>query len=113
MPTVRYLNSKQVTLDANGNGTLTIDGPKPGQSIQLNRVVVNNPTTKRIPHFTYYVGAAIPPNAVSTSATGQRDTDSNPNLTLHPGEYITAVWSGGDAASISTISLYGVLSYVR
>lgn len=111
MQQTRYSASANVTLDANGNGIVTIPGPKPGQTILLAQVTVNVPTTLKIPKFSYYVGSALPPNLVSGSVTGNKDTDSTPNVLMYPGEFVTAVWTGGDPGAQATIVLNGVLTF--
>lgn len=111
MPSIRYSTYAAVVLDANGNGSVQISGPKPGQFVHLERVSCFIANTKRIPTFQYYKGFIVNPDFVASSSTGHNDTDSNPNITLYPGEFLTAIWAGADAGVTAFVNVWGTLTY--
>jgi hypothetical protein len=111
MPRIRYQANGQVVIGAAGTGTVTIPGPKPGQRIELDQATCVVTGSQRMSTFTYYKGAVNDFNLISGSATGNRDTDSNPSTLLFPGDYITAFWSGADVNALASIYIQGWLFY--
>jgi len=111
MPQVRWEVNGQVTIDANGNGTVIINGPKPGQHVVVGRVQVQVTNSLRMSACNVYKGNANDYNIVSGTATGNRDTDDAPNVDLFPGEFLTAVWSLADPGAIASIYVTGMMTY--
>lgn len=111
MVDVRYSNYGSVVLDSLGNGSVSIPGPKPGQTITITRVSCFIASTKRIPTFQYYKGLTVNPDFVASSSTGHNDTDATPNITLYPGEFLTGIWAGADAGVTAFMNVWGILSY--
>lgn len=111
MGTVRISDSVRTTLDANGNGTVLYNGPKPGQLIVLGQLSIQVLGTKKVPTFKLYKGTVTDANFVAGSVTGHNDTNSFPDLQLHPGEFVTGQWLGADAGTQATLILFGTMQY--
>ena len=108
---VRLSNSVSGVTDANGNLSLIFNGPKPNQVWTMTRFSIQIPETKKIPSFRVYKGIETPTNFLTSSATGQNDTDELPETTMHPGEFLTCVWTGADANVRATFFAEGVNDY--
>lgn len=82
-----------VTVDASGNATAIISVAS-GPSWEVKQVGVTVTGTTLIPVATTYIGTNSAGVFISSSYTGDSDTDSVPNVTLRVGDSICAVWSG-------------------
>jgi hypothetical protein len=102
--------SASVTLDAFGNGKVTL-GPvnqfqvwyvtNEGTTVSSN---VNEPT------FRYYRSNGLSAGAfVAGSNQGSADSDDSP-VTLYPGQKLTGLWSGGDPGATATFTLQGTMT---
>jgi hypothetical protein len=114
MPTRRVpLNLEATaTLDGSGNGTAQI-GPRIGQRWNVTNAAVFIPNAVKVPQASWYVGGApIAPNFVDGTFTGNLDaTGRIANFTVTSGDYVFAVWTGGDPGAVATLSLLGILTY--
>lgn len=114
MPTVTLNQSAVVTLNGSGNGTAQL-GPRSAletwqpnvvsvKTNQLAAEIVNEAACK------VYAGSdATDPNYVDGTLSGSTG-DSTGNLsgqTIDCGEYVWAVWSGGDAGAQGRVNVQG------
>lgn len=92
------------TFDASGNATAVIDvAPGPSWEIKQIGVSVTNSTTT--PSCSTYVGRNNAGIFISSTLTGDSDTDSLPNVTLFTGESVCAVWSLGTVGSLGKMTI--------
>jgi len=115
MPRTRRvpLNTQaSVTLDGSGNGTVQI-GPRIGQRWNVTNAAVQIPNAVKIPLANWYVGGApIPGNFVDGTFTGNMDaTGRTSNFSITSGNYVWAVWTGGDSGATATLSILGIMTY--
>lgn len=109
MADVQDLNvGKTVALDASGNGTITLQ-PNSGPPIwHVKKVIIK--TSRRgqapIPAFELYLSSQSPNNLQGNSYDGSWD-ESDFDLRIARGLSLIAVWTGGLAGDIATISLTG------
>lgn len=96
------------TLDGTGAGTAYL-GPAPGKVWRLTIAAVQTNTAVKVPTCIIYMGAAATSNnLIDGTFTGNLDTsDAVTAYDLSNGNYLWAVWSGGDPGSIGTVSIYG------
>lgn len=95
-----------VVLDSSGNGTVTIGPQRLLQTWVPNNAAVNVTSNTKEPTVNLYLGPARPANLLAASYTGSND--STPlDVTLRSGNFLTAVWAGGDVGARATLSLYG------
>lgn len=97
----------EVTLNASGAGRAELGPSYYGTEWRVTRAVVKVTPAVSIPVCSLYAGSPSPNTLVGESGTGSQDTDSVLNVTLYPGQKITAVWSGGDAGATAILSIYG------
>jgi hypothetical protein len=101
--------SASVTLDVNGNGQAQLGPTLPGTSWQVGTIAVQVTTNVNEAQCNVYVGiqpiAGSLIGATSTGSTG--DSDDLGGQNVWPGQSIIAVWEGGDAGSVATISVFG------
>jgi hypothetical protein len=115
------LNENQsVTLDSNGNGKVTFSPhgtrysgydwrpmnlfvsvqPAPGNSAIINQASATA-------YVSYGVQSATPSDAIGTTILGSSGDTCGMTQTLKPGDWITVVWTGGDAGAIATARVTG------
>jgi hypothetical protein len=101
-----------VILDASGNGTAQI-GPRIGQRWNVTNAAVLIANAVKVPQASWYVGGApIPGNFVDGTFTGNLDaTGRIANFSINSGQYVFAVWTGGDVGATATLSLLGIMTY--
>jgi hypothetical protein len=99
-----------VKLDGSGNGTVSL-GPYVGQRWRLSNAAVSTSTAVKVPTCILYMGgAAVPGFQVDSTYTGSQDASAKVDaFPLTNGQKIFAVWSGGDANAIATLSLFGTV----
>jgi hypothetical protein len=106
----RPLNTfAQVTLDGSGNGTAKI-GPTRVREIwfpTIISVVVSSNTAE--PVCKIFAGpTATQNNFTDGTFTGSQDsTDSIQGTQLNVGDFVFAVWTGGDVGAIATVGVTG------
>jgi hypothetical protein len=104
-----------VTLDGSGNGRVTIGPTRVREHWQLGyaAVSVTFPAGQGFPtkdaQCNLYIGAgASAGHLVSATATGSSgDTCGLGGMDIQSGTVIIAVWTGGDAGQVATLSLGG------
>lgn len=102
-------DSRTVTLDGSGNGTVTFGPQRAGTSwtVRTASVKVSSNTNESVASL--YRGTANPGSLISATYSGSQDTDSNINDNpLFPGEFYTCQWIGGDAGATAIVSFTGV-----
>jgi hypothetical protein len=115
-----------VTLNGSGNGQVSITPGQPargggvgsgrnsGLSWSVTAVAVSVATNVSEASCSVYVSYGIQAatqnefqGQTATGSTGDTDTVT---ATLRPGDWITAVWSGGDPGSLATMRVYGTVT---
>lgn len=101
-----------VTLDTSGNGTVKLS-PEIGQRWNILTAAVSTSTSVKIPQANIYIGGApTPSNLVDGTFTGNLDsTSKTAGFVFSNGQYIWAVWTGGDVGALATLSIIGVMEY--
>lgn len=96
----------QVTLNASGTGTVKLGPTQYGQRWKVTNVAVATSTAVNVPECRIYLGPPAATSMLGGSFSGNQDTAST-QVELLPGQYLTAVWTGGDSGAVATLSLYG------
>lgn len=101
-------DSRVVTLNGSGEGSVTFGPSRPNTRWIINRYSVRVSSNTAEPTAIVYRGTINPGSQISGTYSGSNDTDSevsdNP---LFPGEFYTCHWTGGDAGATATISFSG------
>jgi hypothetical protein len=110
MPVSQPLNtSGSVTLNAAGAGTVQL-GPQAAETWQLASAgVFVSGTFPPFPVALIYAGSAVSAgNFVDGTYTGNNNnTGKVAGAVIFPGQAVFAVWTGGTAGAIATLSIYG------
>lgn len=101
-----------VVLDGSGNGTAFL-GPRIGQKWNVTNAAVLVPNAVKVPQASWYAGGQpIPGNFVDGTFTGNLDaTGRISNFSITSGNYVFAVWTGGDPGATATLSILGIMTY--
>lgn len=98
-----------VTLDANGNGTVSLGPSVVREFWKPTGATVSVSTQNREASCSLYLGATLTGaqklGATSTGSTG--DTYGFADFEMVPGQVLFAQWSGGDAGATATLNVYG------
>lgn len=102
----------EVTLDGSGNGTVQAGPSGPGESWDVTSVAVIVSTNTAEAVCKVYAGhAATAPYFRDITVDGSTgDATDKCNGTLGKGQYIFAVWSGGDSGATATLNVSGTRS---
>lgn len=109
MTTVALNESVSVTLDGSGNGTAHV-GPRGMGTLWNPQVVsVKTSTSTSVPKCLVYAGAKVSDDAFvdGTYQGSNNATDNIKGQVIHPGFYVWAVWTDGDAGATATLSVTG------
>lgn len=98
-----------VTLNSSGNGTAQLGPKSPGETWNVTVVSVACATNVKEAQCRIYAGSsAIQQNFVDGTLSGSTgDSTDRVSQPLYAGEYIFAVWSGGDASTTATMNVQG------
>ena len=115
-----------VTLDGSGNGQVSITpgAPSPGGGVGVGRnsgltwdvvgVAVSVATSENQAQCSVYLSYGILDYSsasfqgqTATGSTGDTDTLT---ATIRPGDWITAVWTGGDPGAVATMRILGTVN---
>jgi hypothetical protein len=109
MPVQLALNtSASVVLDGNGNGTAQTGPGLPGVSWQPQTIAVQASTNNNEAECSVYLGiAAIASSLLGATSTGSTGDSTDCTATVWPGQYLIAVWTGGDPGATATMSIFG------
>lgn len=107
--TTNSLNtSGSVILDGAGHGVVKLGPAVPGVTWRISTAAVKTNSATNIPTCSLFMGAAATDdNFVDGTYTGNQDSTTNATLPLTQGQYIFAVWVGGDVGAQATLSLIG------
>jgi hypothetical protein len=102
--------SAQVTLDGSGNGTASIGPLSPGEIWAAgNGAAVRVATNTDEAICTVYSGAAATAGYFRDATTWGSTGDSTAKLSeVRVGGQVFAVWTGGDAGQVATLTVTGV-----
>jgi hypothetical protein len=99
-----------VTLDASGDGQVSLGPSIPGVLWTVTTVGCFTSTAVNTPTFYIYYGNAAAFNFIAASYTGNLDSDSDISLTLYTGQTLLGVWAGGDSGAQATMSIFGTFT---
>lgn len=99
---------RSVTLDASGSGSVTFGPQRPNTQWVVTRISTTVSTNVLESTLNVYRGTANAGSFITGTFSGSNDTDSAVNDNpLYPGEFYTAVWTGGDVGARATIAFNG------
>lgn len=106
------MTSASVTLDSSGNGTAQAGPSFPGESWLPGVVSVGSAESSVTNEATckIFIGPSPAQNFYVDGTLSGSTGDSTANVTgqaVFPGNYIFAVWSGGDAGARATMNIQG------
>ena len=105
--TIALSQTAIVTLNADGNGTVTLGPSVPGTQWQPSTGVISvSSNNSGATQFACYQGFISDATFLGGSLSGASDTCTF-DLTLWPGQTIVGVWSGGDSGATAVLSIYG------
>ncbi len=109
MPTLPLSEAAFVTLDASGNGTARIGPAAHGVTWKPTVVAVRTSTSTLSPQCRIYAGDRVTDgNFIDGTFTGQQNsTDAIAGQVLLLGQYVFAVWVGGDIGAQATLTVTG------
>jgi hypothetical protein len=104
--------SASVTLDASGNGQCQL-GPQDsaGPSYwQVDTAIVQTtrPGVAPIPTIQLYVDTVTPANSQGLDYDGSFNTAVGTNVVVRRGSHLIAVWTGGAAGDVATLTVTGI-----
>lgn len=99
-----WRNSAKTTLDASGNGQVSIAGP--GVPVTITHTVIVVSSAVKEPRFLLYVGGISPTQLRDTSYSGSQDVSDTVHR-LQPGQTLIGVWVGGDPGASATMNVDG------
>lgn len=115
-----------VILDGSGNGSaaITPGAPSPGGGVGVGRnsgltwdvvgVAVSvssaNNQAQCSAYVSYGIQSQTPYDFQGQTATGSTGDTDTLTATLKPGDWITAVWKGGDPGAIATMRVLGTVN---
>ena len=103
----RLRDSRNVTLNGSGVGSVTFGPQRPNTRYVINTVSVIGPTMTSLAEARVYFGTAEQSNFISGTFVGNNDTDSAIDEELYPGEFLTVKWTGGDSGAQVTATFRG------
>ncbi len=115
MPVETPINeSSSATLDGSGYGVARLGPGRAGVTWRITSAAVSiaGPLPTEMPEVRLYLGEPSPGNELTSSYTGARNS-TDLDVLLASGQYLTAEWSGGDAGSRGTLSVYGYRQGIR
>ena len=100
--------SASVVLDGSGGGQVQLGPVVAGVSWQVTAegVLVQPASSTVVSQFKLYLGGPQPGNFLGGTYTGDNNSASIA-ATLHPGQVLTGVWSGGNPGATATMALTG------
>jgi len=100
-------DAARVTLDASGNGQVRLGPSRPNTRWLIKRVSVQTSTNTLEPEAKIYRGNVGTASFISGTFTGSSDSDDGLTEELHPGEFLTVRWTGGDVGATATATWSG------
>lgn len=108
MADVQLDQGGSVVLDANGNGTIRLQPSSNRVFWHVTGVSVRTTTNVKEPTAQVYLGAPGG-NSLGGTYTGSNDSDQI-LADVYPGQFLSVVFSGGDAGATAFAYLYGTVS---
>lgn len=102
--TLQLEASASTTLNASGNGSVTLSPPTSRVIWHVSTVAVGGSSTVNIPIAVVSLGSTN----LGGTYSGTNDSD-NVDVLVWPGQHITVTWSGGDSGASATAYVYGTL----
>lgn len=108
MTTQPFTTSGSVVLDGSGNGSVQL-GPILGQTWNLSIAAIHVDSNTKEPTCKLYIGPiANPQTLVDGTYTGSlNSSDAVAQFPITQGNYVIAVWSGGDANANAQLTIWG------
>lgn len=101
----------QVVVNAQGMATAIID-TIPGPSWEVQQISITSTSTALTAASTYRGRNAAGEFISSTLFKGNKNTDSQPNVTLKLGDALCCVWTGGTPGALCTMTvIYDEVAY--
>lgn len=97
---------------ASGLATVLIPGPDFGHVWDIRQISVQSSSSVMVPKAQVYRNSANPANFVSGTLYAIQDTDSQPNLVLFNGDFVTLAAQNGDTGAQISIRIVGIDIYV-
>jgi hypothetical protein len=107
MRTLTLSDFENITLDANGNGTVQIGPGITGVAWIITQMATFTTSVENNPVFNTYLGDPIPQNFIGGTMSGNNDCNTGINILLNNGQYITGQWVGGDPGATATFTVNG------
>lgn len=109
----RLQDTKRVTINAAGVGTIPFGPGRPNEKWTVTRVGVQVSTNVLEAQAKLYRGTVSPGSYISGTISGSTgSTDDALNETLWSGETLTVQWTGADVGSIATVTYWGTINGV-
>jgi hypothetical protein len=107
---VLLLESASCTLDANGNGSVSLGPINQFQEWNVTNEACTVTSNVSEPTFKYYLANGLSAGAlIGGSNEGSSDSDNTPILLL-PTMKLTGVWANGDPGATATFVLHGTMT---
>jgi hypothetical protein len=102
---------KQAIFNASGVATAVLQVPL-GPSWEVKQISVKTTVTANQTTCRTFIGQSDAGIFISNTLIGNADTDSQPNVTVRSGDSLCAVWTGGTAGRIATMTVvYDEVAY--
>lgn len=114
MSTQNLTQGRSVTLDGTGSGTVELgpgvpNGGPPNWDVTSLVVTTNRVNRAPIPRVVVYLDSVAPGNILCVSPNGSFG-QANGSQKLSRGSKLVAVWTGGQAGDIATLTVNGEMS---
>jgi hypothetical protein len=113
-PLTAALNSASVTLDSNGNGTVSLGPQHVREHFQVDSASVavaplaGQSAPLKQAQCSVYVGTSVNASTFfGTTVTGSTGDTCSVGQDIQTGQLVFAVWTGGDVGAVATMSLNG------
>jgi hypothetical protein len=110
MRTLGLTATASVTLNSQGNGTASIGPALPGTTWMPSVASVSASSNVNEAQCKIYAGAQVMQSSYIDGTLSGSTGDSTANIAgqvIYPGQYVFAVWSGGDPGATATLNLNG------
>jgi hypothetical protein len=99
-------------LNGSGNGTAQIGPSRVREHWQVSGAAVKVSTQEAEASCSLYVGSTVDSSTfVGNTITGSSgDTCGLAGIDIQPGQYVFAVWDGGDPGSTATLTVFGTFT---
>lgn len=112
MATQKLDEQGHVTLDASGNGVVTLQ-PESFRTWNVTAINVRTSqgiTATPVPQCTVYLDSRDPGQIVAQTWMGNRASAGGNPLEVQPSQHLIVEWTNGVPGSVAYVSLYGTMS---